>query len=122
MNQSEMIENLLEIGGPALLLQIISLYRQHVPEKLIRIPLELQSNRFKEVEYLAHSIKSSAGNLGLSSVYAAAQALEHCTARIQTQEDCQPLLKVLENAVSQSLLELHQIETQYNSCLNSDLL
>ncbi len=78
------ILNLIRIGGKDLVLQIIALYRKHMPQKIERLSVFAQSgfapDTLEETERLAHSIKSSAGNLGLSEVLTGALHLEKAAA------------------------------------------
>jgi HPt (histidine-containing phosphotransfer) domain-containing protein len=61
-------ERLLEWGGPKLLNQMIRLYLENQDTRLDQIRAGFESGSAEEVERGAHSLKSSAGNVGAVEV------------------------------------------------------
>lgn len=108
------IDNLLRIGDKDLVLQVLALYRTHVPPKIQSLPGFLKEDNFFEVERTAHSIKSSAGNLGLDDVLTAARTLE----RAGHQKDaasCAQAITALEKASVQADESLNKLEKNMQS-------
>ena len=54
-----------DIGGPALVSRLIDLFLKQAPLSIQTSQQAVQEGNLKTVEHSAHSIKSSAGNLGL---------------------------------------------------------
>lgn len=73
---NESIEKLLGIGGTTLVCRVIDLFFEHLPPKLEALKIQVAAASFQELERTAHSIKSSAANLGLEALRSAAQELE----------------------------------------------
>lgn len=73
---NESIDKLLGIGGTTLVCRVIDLFFEHLPPKLEALQAQARDASFQELERTAHSIKSSAANLGLEALRSAAQALE----------------------------------------------
>jgi HPt (histidine-containing phosphotransfer) domain-containing protein len=103
------IDNLLRIGEQELVLQVLHLYRAHVPPKVQSLQLFLKDENFFEVERTAHSIKSSAGNLGLDDVLEAARALEYAGAQKEA-SSCAQALAALEIASEKANESLNNLE------------
>lgn len=109
MYNQNAIDNLLRIGEQDLVLQVLALYRTHVPPKIKLLSEFLQSENFSEVERTAHSIKSSAGNLGLDDVLAAARSLEYAGAKSDPTA-CAEALAALEVASEEATESLNNLE------------
>ena len=110
MYNPKAIDNLLRIGEKELVLQVVSLYREHVPPKINGLSSLLQAKNFKDLERTAHSVKSSAGNLGLDDVLEAARQLEHAAAH-EAETECSHSLDSLlqaSQAANQSLNDLEK--------------
>ena len=109
MYNQKAIDNLLRIGDQELVLQVLALYRTCVPPKIKKLSDFLKIENFFEVERTAHSIKSSAGNLGLDDVLAAARALEYAG----SQKDplaCNAAFTALETASVHAIKSLNNLE------------
>jgi len=74
--KQESFEKLLSIGGPTLVCRVVDLFFEHVPPKLTQLNQHVSAVDFGELERTAHSIKSSAANLGLENLRQLAQDLE----------------------------------------------
>lgn len=114
MYNQNAIDNLLRIGDKDLVLQVLALYRTHVPPKIQSLSGFLKEDNFFEVERTAHSIKSSAGNLGLDDVLAAARTLE----RAGHQKDavsCEEAITALKKASVQADESLNKLEKNMQS-------
>jgi len=70
------IERLREWGGDTLLHRMIELFLELGPGRTRDIRLGLESGALEKVERAAHSLKSSAGNLGAHELRATAHRLE----------------------------------------------
>lgn len=84
-SQNESIDKLLGIGGVTLVCRVIDLFFEHVPPKLTQLQAQLAGGNFQELERIAHSIKSSAANLGLEALRQHAEALESHTRESEPQ-------------------------------------
>ena len=109
MYNQKAIDNLLRIGEQSLVLQVLALYRTHVPPKIQSLSVFLKDENFLEIERTAHSIKSSAGNLGLDDVTAAAKALEYA-GREKDVLSCEKALTALEQASVEANESLTHLE------------
>ncbi len=89
------LERLRELGGEALLSKMIDLFLENTPK---RIQAALEGERvgnWHEIERAAHSIKSSAANLGLGGLQTLAHQVEGL-AGAQQGGPLVPLLRELE--------------------------
>jgi HPt (histidine-containing phosphotransfer) domain-containing protein len=73
------LERLTRIGGEKLVTQMIMLFLQHGPERIEQAVTGYASGDMRAIEHAAHSLKSSAGNLGASRLQLAAAAVEEAT-------------------------------------------
>jgi HPt (histidine-containing phosphotransfer) domain-containing protein len=69
-------ERLRRLGGPRLLRQMAGLYLEHGPDRVRALREGAASDDAGQVERSAHTLKSSAGNLGALRVQRAAEVLE----------------------------------------------
>lgn len=75
------LDRLREWGGEKLLLQMIRLFLENAEKRLTQIEAGFAGNDIEGVERGAHSLKSSAGNVGAVTVSRLAQQMEdHATA------------------------------------------
>jgi HPt (histidine-containing phosphotransfer) domain-containing protein len=73
---SGQMERLKEWGGPELQKKMIDLFLTHARERLDQISKGISSGAMEEAERGAHTLKSSAGNVGARRVQALAQDAE----------------------------------------------
>ena len=91
------LERLRELGGEALLTKMIDLFLENTPKR-IQAALEGEKvGNWHEVERAAHSLKSSAANLGLNGLQALACEVEEL-AELQKADRIVPLLGELQAA------------------------
>lgn len=101
MIDQDVFEKLLEIGGPQLARRVIDLFFEHTPSKIESLRLGLSSQELKTIERAAHSIKSSAANLGLENLRQVASQLEQAANQGQL-ESCIELVPKLEAACTRA--------------------
>lgn len=65
-----------KLGGDELLRKMIDIFLDRVPNRIKAAQDALKTMDFKTIRYEAHSIKSSAGNLGAGSLQRHAQTAE----------------------------------------------
>jgi HPt (histidine-containing phosphotransfer) domain-containing protein len=70
------LENLHRAGGSPLVRQLIQLFLEHHPKRIAAAQEGEKAGDWKAVELAAHSMKSSAGNLGLTGLQQRAGGLE----------------------------------------------
>jgi HPt (histidine-containing phosphotransfer) domain-containing protein len=70
------IERLVRIGGAKLARQMIELFLQHGPDRVALAESGLSLGELRQVEHAAHSIKSSAGNVGATRLQEIATRIE----------------------------------------------
>jgi HPt (histidine-containing phosphotransfer) domain-containing protein len=70
------LDRLVRLGGAKLLRQMIDLYLQHGPERLDAVREGVLHRDATRIERAAHTLKSSAGNLGAQKLQHTADALE----------------------------------------------
>jgi HPt (histidine-containing phosphotransfer) domain-containing protein len=70
------LERLKSLGGPELLAQMIDLFLEHGSERLRAALAGERSGDRGAMERAAHSLKSTAGNLGAQALQRSAQAIE----------------------------------------------
>jgi len=109
MNIESAIDNLILIGGNDLALRVLALYQELVPARLEALLSQFSQANIQEISQLAHSIKSSAGNLGLQDVYDSAQVVESIAFE-SSQDNLAADVKKLESAIADSLIELKSWE------------
>jgi len=73
------LDRLREWGGPELLGRMIELFLELGPDRLGSLRTGLAEGDFEAVGRVAHSLKSSAGNLGAERLRAASAGLEELT-------------------------------------------
>ncbi len=103
------LERLREWGGDKLVSQMIRLYMENAEARLQQIDSGLSDGGdFVEAERGAHSLKSSAANVGARQVNQISQQMEDAAERgdVDTVRDLRPKLA---DAVSRAATELNQI-------------
>lgn len=78
MIDSQTLENLrmLNDGTTNLLVELIKMYCSAAPDRLSKMQSALDDKNLKSLGEIAHSLKSSSGNLGAMSVHKMCQELE----------------------------------------------
>jgi two-component system, sensor histidine kinase and response regulator len=71
------IVNLRKLGGSKLVNEILALFLEHAPKKIEGITQGAFLQDWKAVEKNAHSLKSSAANLGAMEMHRLCESLEH---------------------------------------------
>ena len=71
------LDMLRRLGNGTLLVRMVELFLQTIPERIASARAGLQMNDVRAVEIAAHSIKSSAGQLGGVGLQHTAALLEH---------------------------------------------
>ncbi len=69
-------ERLKKLGGDKLLQDLLAMYRERTPEKMEQIRSGLESRTAETIQAAAHSLISSAGNLGGTQISKLAVELE----------------------------------------------
>lgn len=89
------LERLRDLGGEALLSKMIELFLENTPKRIQAALEGERTGNWHEVERAAHSIKSSAANLGLGGLQSLAHQVEEL-AELQQAGPLVPLLHELE--------------------------
>ncbi len=103
------LDRLTEWGGDKLLRQMLRLFLENAPERLQQIEQGLApGGALEEAHRGAHSLKSSAGNVGAMSLSEKAAALEASTKQgdAEASQSLFAELKVLWNAVEAELSQV----------------
>lgn len=73
----EGLRSLSDGAGPSLLLELINMYLNSTPDRVAQMKLAHEKNELKRLSEIAHSLKSSSGNLGAMGLHKICQSLEH---------------------------------------------
>lgn len=84
---------------------MVALFRRHTPPKIELMKTISSGGNLEEIERAAHSLKSSAGNLGLRELQDLAQALEGHLAEGRLGES-EALVKEVEGACARAFEHL----------------
>jgi len=76
------------IGGDALVSNMVNMFLEHGAERVAAIRAAAEAGDVKAVEHIAHSLKSSAGNLGGTRLQETAEMLEQKAAQGVIDDDC----------------------------------
>lgn len=119
MSDSEILETsaldrLKEWGGDKLLGQMIRLFLENAPGRMAQIRAGIDGGDVKESEKGAHSLKSSAANVGAMKVRAIAADMERAAAD-GDKAQVTTLLPSLESAFSQAITALESVEKGLNA-------
>lgn len=74
--EREALDRLREWGGDDLVVKMLNLFLEHGPERVEQIRSGIESGTLEEAQRGAHSLKSSAGNLGARRLQAGAARME----------------------------------------------
>lgn len=74
--ETEALDRLREWGGDDLVVKMLKLFLEHGPERVEEIRTGLESGALDVTQRGAHSLKSSAGNLGARRLQAGAARME----------------------------------------------
>ncbi len=96
-----------QLGGESLLRQMINLFLDNVPQRIENIRVGIRENNLQAVGRAAHSLKSTAGNVGAIKLQALAQEIERCA---ECQDNCRvaTMLDILQAAFAQTAVYLKQ--------------
>lgn len=97
------IEQLQLLGGPDLRGQMYGLFLEHAPDRINGVLKGWEEKDFKRIERNAHSLKSSAGNLGAMELMDLCQKIE--SAAEQSDETMLSELLVNFKELTQDVLE-----------------
>ena len=103
------LERLREWGGDKLAGQMVRLFLKNSGTRMDQIRTGVSNEDLEEAERGAHSLKSSAANIGAETLRTLATRMESA-ALDQNNEDAQALLPELENAYAAAMHELATIE------------
>lgn len=70
------LQKLQRVGGATLIYQLVQLFLEHHPQRIASAQAGEKSGDWKAVEAASHSMKTSAGNLGLTGLQERAARLE----------------------------------------------
>lgn len=102
------IDRLKEWGGDELPAKLIDIFLTHTPERMRQIREGVESKESRTSEAGAHSLKSSAGNVGASRLQRMAERAE-AKAEAGDLEGVRDLLPGLEEAYDEARTELQRI-------------
>lgn len=75
----EKLRELEEIGDPDLVLELFRLYFEIIDDRKYQMNLALKENKFDKIYFIAHSLKSTCGNLGSQILFQKLVLLEQKT-------------------------------------------
>jgi HPt (histidine-containing phosphotransfer) domain-containing protein len=104
----EQIERLNEWGGPGLQRKMIDLFLTHAQERLEQIRNGIAERNPESAETGAHTLKSSAGNVGAQRVQRLAQEAEEL-AEARKMDDLEALLPSLEEEFRRACDALNEV-------------
>ncbi len=113
----EVVEELLALTGdsdPELLLDLIHMFLEDAPGKLEAMTEGLAKGDLEQVAHAAHSLKGSAGNLGIRMVQHDCDALQNASRQNQT-EVVRELVPRLEENFSQAIAALEDLKGRFIS-------
>ena len=108
------LDRLREWGGEKLLGQMVRLFLDNSVARMDQIRTGAQGGDIEEAEKGAHSLKSSAANIGAEQLRTLAASMEHRAADGEV-DACSALLPELENAYAQARAALEEIDKEANS-------
>ena len=108
------LDRLREWGGDKLLEQMVRLFLDNSLTRMEQIRAGAQGGDIKEAEKGAHSLKSSAANIGAEQLRVLAASMEHQAADGEVAA-CGALLAELEDAYKQARAALEEIDKESNS-------
>lgn len=105
---TDALSRLEEWGGRELVLKMLAIFFEHAPERIEQIRSGARDGQLEETERGAHSLKSSAGNLGARRLQARAAEMEEKAADGELDE-VTALLPDLESAWAEALAALTDV-------------
>jgi HPt (histidine-containing phosphotransfer) domain-containing protein len=90
------VDRLRSVGGAALVEQIVRLFLENTPKRLATIRKGIEGEEWYTAERAAHSMKSTAGNLGIAQMQDLAGQLE-CSCECHRAEEASGLLAQIES-------------------------
>jgi HPt (histidine-containing phosphotransfer) domain-containing protein len=108
------LKRLGEWGGDELVSKMVELFLQVTPERVEAIRSGVQEEDLKRVERGAHSLRSSAGNLGAERVQELAGRIEEL-ASLGNREGLAPLVEKLETHFRATVQELEAVLAERRS-------
>lgn len=106
---ADALERLEEWGGGDLVLQLVGIFLEHTPERVGQIRTGLEETDLEVTERGAHSLKSSAGNLGARRLERVAARIEEHASRGEL-EAAADLLDDLESAYGEARTSLEALK------------
>jgi HPt (histidine-containing phosphotransfer) domain-containing protein len=108
------IARLKRIGGDGLVREMLTLFLQHAPGRVATAEEAVAAGTLRAAEHAAHSLKSSAGNVGATRLQAAAAAVEAATESSATESSAaeSPPTPSLPESLAASLLQALRAEYQ----------
>ncbi|UCD38425.1 MAG: Hpt domain-containing protein [Fidelibacterota bacterium] len=103
------LERMRKLGGDKFLGELIDLFLEHVPNRLDEALAGEQAGDLEAIERAAHSIKSSAGNLGAMAILELTGQIEQLAADHQA-DAIPPLMRDLEAAFAQLRPRLEDVK------------
>jgi HPt (histidine-containing phosphotransfer) domain-containing protein len=103
------LERLREWGGDKLASQMVRLFLKNSGIRMDQIRTGVEGGDLEEVERGAHSLKSSAANIGAELLRTLATRMESAALQ-QNADDARSLLPKLESSYSDAMSELEKIE------------
>jgi len=101
------LESLLRYGPPSFLVQLIQVYLETTPAHVDNAEASFAAGDWKALTFAAHSLKSSAGNLGLPRMLDTVKMLE-LAARSKDMDEAKPLVEGLRKTWSDSCAALEE--------------
>lgn len=106
--EREALERLREWGGDDLVVKMLRLFLEHGPERIDQIRTGAETGSLDLTQRGAHSLKSSAGNLGARRLQAGAARMEGL-AEEEDQQGVEALLPALESAFEETRTSLADV-------------
>jgi len=101
-------------GGVELVDKLISLFLENTPAKMAEIRDGLTTGEIQRIERAAHSLKSSAGNLGASRMHYLAAEMEELAAA-EEESRLPELVSSLEAAHTETCSQLKALQSEEHS-------
>jgi len=113
----EVVDELLELTGdddPELLLDLIHMFLEDAPRKIEGMNEGLEKGDLELVTHAAHSLKGSAGNLGIRMVQQDCDELQ-IAGQANDVETVRKLVPMLEEHFSQAIAALEDLKGRFRS-------
>lgn len=109
------VQELLDLtgdGDPELLLDLVQMFLEDSPERIKTIQQSTQSGDMEAMSQAAHSLKGSAGNLGLSVLQETCDQLQ-VLGHKKAADEVQALMPAMETQFSDALEALRELQAKY---------